>query len=122
MKIYVSHASSFNYQTELYGPVQATVDVEHELFLPHASNSQGVLSRDIIPQCDLVLAEVSHPSTGQGIELGWASSTGIPIVCLYKAGSTFSSSLRFVSSTFIEYVSSDDMSKKLKLILQDFSQ
>ena len=117
MKIYVSHSSNFDYKTELYQPLRA-MSSEHTLFLPHADNTEGVLTRDVIPQHDLVVAEISLPSTGQGIELGWASDANVPIICLYRTGSSISSSLRFISSTFIEYVSPEDMVKKLAFELE----
>ena len=70
MKIYVSHASSYDYRGELYEPLKLALP-DHELFLPHEkSNDVSQEARDIIEACDIVLAEVSYPSTGQGVELG----------------------------------------------------
>lgn len=112
MRIYVSHASSFDYRTELYEPLRATIGTEHELVLPHDSNDQGISAKGIIPRCDLVLAEVSHPSTGQGIELGWADAQGVPIVCMYRTGSIPSGALGFVTATTVVYSGSEDMISK----------
>jgi len=43
----------------------------HEIILPH--DKRNLISKDIIKKCNLFIAEVSFPSTGLGIELGWAN-------------------------------------------------
>ena len=50
-----------------------------------------------------VIAEVSYPSTGQGIELGWAYLEGIPIIGLYRMGMTPPAFLRAIAEDFLEY-------------------
>jgi hypothetical protein len=70
-------------------------------------------SKTFLKKCDLVLAEVSYPSTGQGIELGWANMYGVPILYFYKKGTKLSHSLRATSNTFIEYENEGDMISKL---------
>ncbi len=57
----------------------------------------------IIEKYDLVIAEVSLPATGLGIELGWADYSNTPILCIYEKGSKFSSFLKFITNNFIEY-------------------
>lgn len=41
------------------------------------------MTKDIIKTCDLMIAEVSLPATGLGIELGWAKAFKVPILCMY---------------------------------------
>lgn len=117
MKLYLSHSTGYDFRAELYAPLKEQFSAEHELFLPHEDHADGVESRDIITASDVVLAEVSLPSTGQGIELGWASAADIPIICLYRRGATISGSLRFMTNTFIEYTSTDDMIARLRQAL-----
>ena len=62
----------------------------------------------------IILAEVSFPSTGQGIELGWASFFNVPIVCLYKKTSRPSTSLKRVSDIFLEYDNILEVKERLK--------
>lgn len=120
MKIYISHASNYDFQKDLYGPLKlSTIPNEHELFFPHDAENIDTHSKDLIASSDLMLAEVSSPSTGQGIEMGWSNASNTPIVCLFKKGSHISSSLRFVAEDFIEYTDSDDMVEKLKRWLND---
>lgn len=65
-----------------------------------------------------MIAEVSLPSTGLGIELGWADTFNKPIVCIYKTGSEFSNSLKAISNTFIEYSNTDDLIDRLAKLLE----
>jgi hypothetical protein len=114
MKIYVTHASTFDYQTELYKPLRnSNLHIEHQVILPH-ENSTGLFStKEFISQQELIIAEVSYPSTGQGIELGWANIHNVPIVCIYKSGTHPSSGLKMITEYFIEYDSPTDMIQKL---------
>jgi len=113
MKLYLSHSSGFDYGKELYEPLKSTLLANHSVFFPHDKENIDTKSKDIITKSDYLLAEVSFPSTGQGIEIGWADANEIPIVCFYRSGSKISSSLRFVSNVFIEYSSEQEMATKL---------
>ena len=120
MKIYICHSSKINYKKDLYEPIRnSTLNNKHEFILPHESSEQIFDSKNIIPTCDLLISEVSYPSTSMGIELGWANKEGIKIVFIYKKGTKVSKSLRTVSSEFIEYDSTADMMKKLESFIQN---
>lgn len=121
MKIYVTHSSGFDYQNELYQPLRKSeLNNIHEITLPHEHTTSQFNSKDYMQECSLIVAEVSHPSTGQGIELGWANVYNIPIVCLYKKGIKPSGALKVVSNTFIEYENSEEMIQKLKDYVSSF--
>lgn len=113
MNIYVSHSRSFDFRNELYVPLRPLGN--HQFTFPHESGQAFINSKDFFKsgKCDLVLAEVSFPSTGQGIELAWASNLGLKIICVYKKDAKISDSLKLVSKEFIEYESVEDMVKKL---------
>ena len=73
MKIYISHSTGFDYQKELYEPIKnSELYNSHEIIFPHDKSSEVSNSKEVIKGCDMVIAEVSYPSTGMGIELGWA--------------------------------------------------
>lgn len=111
---YVTHSFGFDYQNELYVPLKKSVlSNKFKLILPHDKQTEPRNSEDWIREADLILAEVSHPSTGQGIELGWAHKLAKRIVCVYKQGTKPSSSLKFVSQEMIEYKDSEDLIRKL---------
>ena len=84
MKIFVSHSSSYDFRNELYKPLKEAFGSKHELFLPHESKPSR--TEEIIKESDIIMAEVSYPSTGQGIELGWASCHGKRIIAIRKRG------------------------------------
>lgn len=115
MKIYVTHSSRFDYKNELYHPLRKSkLNSLYEITLPHEHSLDPYDSKEYMKRCDLIISEVSYPSTGQGIELGWANTHGVPIICIYKKGSKPSGSLKVVSEEFIEYKNVDDMIKKLE--------
>ena len=120
MRIYVAHSREFDFKNDLYTPLRrSALNERHTFILPH-ENSDGMrTSQEFFrTECDLVIAEVSFPSTGLGIELGWADALKVPIVCTHKAGSTFSGSLRSVCSSFLEYSDADDLIAKIESIIE----
>lgn len=114
MNIYISHSSSYDYENELYKPIkESELSHLHHFFLPHEPENIDVDAKDELKQTDILVAETSFPSTGQGIELGQANVAGVPIVCFYKIGTKPSSSLRFVTDEIIEYTDVPDLLAKL---------
>ncbi len=104
MKIYVSHSTAFDYQTELYLPIREFSKTSlHEFYLPHEKSPEPQNTKSILQHSDLILAEVSYPSTGQGIELGWANLFEIPIIGLHKQSKLASSSLRLILRELYQY-------------------
>ncbi len=113
MKIYVSHSKNFDYTNELYKPLkEAKLPVE--FIFPHDDISKPFNSRELFQnhKVDYVLAEVSLPATGQGIELGWADIFNVPIVCIYKKGSKPADSLKIISGDIYEYDNLTDLINK----------
>ena len=114
MKIFVAHSSNFDFKNELYSPLRnSELNKTHEIFLPQEKSDIGPITKDIIKNSDLIIAEISFPSTGQGIELGWANIYGIPIICIYKNDAKTSRSLKKITDQFISYDNSNDMIEKL---------
>jgi nucleoside 2-deoxyribosyltransferase len=115
MKIYIAHASNTNFQTELYNPIKASeLTHNHTFIFPHDNTDQLFNSKDLFQNgCDLIIAEVSNPSTGLGIELGWANILKIPVICLYKTGTKPSTSLKTISDTILEYSDAKDLITKI---------
>lgn len=117
MKIYTAHSRDFDFMKELYQPIKESfLNTEHEIIFPHEISTEKN-SKEIIKNCDLMIAEVSFPSTGLGIELGWASDAQCPILCISKQGSKVTSSLQFVCKNFIEYKEAKDMVTKISQYL-----
>ncbi|OGF22993.1 hypothetical protein A2Y83_00585 [Candidatus Falkowbacteria bacterium RBG_13_39_14] len=85
-----------------------------DFFFPHDEINKGKFSREIIKECDALIAEVSIPSHGVGIELGWANAYNVPIIFIYKKGSKISGSLKTLSDIFIEYENVNDILEEIK--------
>lgn len=119
MKVYVGHASSFNYVEALYQPLKNS-DLWHDyqFILPHETSERPALSKEIIEHCDAFIAEVTYPSTGLGIELGWASAVNRPIFCFAQDGSKPSSSLGFICSGIAWYADQHALINNLREWLQ----
>jgi len=120
MKIYVAHSRSFDFQKELYGPIQdSSLAKEHNFIFPHSNSGEPFNSKEFFQNdCDLIIAEVSYPATGLGIELGWADMLKVPVVCIYKKDSKVSGSLKAVTDTFLEYSDSGDLIAKVAQAIQ----
>lgn len=120
MKIFISHASQYDYVNKIYEPIkQSEMYKNNEIILPHDENKL-LNTKEIIKNCNLMIAEVSLPSTGQGIELAWADLFEIPVLCIYKKGEKISSALKFITNDFIEYDNSDDMINKITNFVEHF--
>lgn len=111
MKIYVTHSRNFDFKKELYEPIRKNfLNNEHTFVLPHEHSDEPFNSKDYLKdEADLVIAEVSEPSIGLGIELGWADTYQVPIICIYKTSVKISGSLKVVSKNFVEYSDSKEL-------------
>jgi hypothetical protein len=115
MKIYFGHSKGFDYKNELYDPVRNSgLNKEHEIIFPHEQSDLPTNSKEFLKTCDLMIAEVSFPATGLGIELGWGDAFGIPILCIFKKGSHVSNSAKLLTENLIEYSDSGDLIEKLE--------
>jgi nucleoside 2-deoxyribosyltransferase len=125
MKIFFAHSSAYDFVNELYTPLKTSAALQkHELVLPMDDGCQGK-SREEVKSCDILIAEVSLPSTGQGMEIGWADAMSIPIFTLAKEGSSPSKALRYVTDKIHVYTDSqslvvtvEDIINQLKLPLK----
>ncbi len=113
MKIFVAHSSNIDFRNELYTPLRKSLlNKEHDIFLPQEKGYQEI-TKEILKEYNLLIAEVSRPSTGEGIELGWANMFGIPIIYIHKENTRPSSALGKLSTTFIAYKNTQDMINKI---------
>jgi len=103
MKVYASHSRSFDFVKDFYRPLSSIAEIEW--VFPHESSEKTYPVLELMKSGTLhcIVAETSYPSTGQGIELGWAYLAKIPLVCVFKAGLTPPSSLGSIANGFVEY-------------------
>lgn len=115
MNIYIAHSQNFDFKVELYDSIKKSSLFKENVFVfPHEKEGEFLNSKEIIKNsCELVIAEVSYPSTGLGVELGWANAYNVPIICLYKEGCKISQSLKVLTNDFLEYSNKEDLIKKI---------
>jgi hypothetical protein len=115
-KVYITHSHhAFDYKSKLYAPLEKNADFQ--FIFPHSAENESKDSKELIKNSDFVLAEISYPSTGSGIELGRAESFGIPIVAIFKKGSKPFSSIKFLTKDIIEYEDLEKDFDKIKEVL-----
>lgn len=120
MKIYISHLRRGDYEKELYIPLLASeLAKKHTFIFPHSKSQKPFSTKELFEkkECDLVLAEISYPATGQGIELGWANMFNIPIYCIYQKGQDVSGSALSIAAKRAEYSDSEDLIVQLSSLL-----
>lgn len=112
MNIYIAHSSNYNFINELYNPIKKSQLLnKHTFIFPHENDKSNINSKDIIKKCNLLISEVSLPSTWLWIELWWANTVGCPIIFIYKKWTNFSSSLKLLSDNFFEYSNEKELIK-----------
>lgn len=104
MKIYIWHTKKFDYINELYKPLEDSELIKnHEIILPHIESDELFNSKEYLKSCDLMIADISYPSTSLGIEIWWANLYWCKVVCVYKKWTKISKGLETVCNTFFEY-------------------
>jgi hypothetical protein len=121
MRIYLTHDRGYDFVSELYEPLENSLSTDYDIFFPHKNHADSLNSKDIIANSDVVIAEVSYASTGQGIELGWANADNIQIICFYRSGTKISGALKFICNNFIEYSTKENMIEQLRTELAKLS-
>jgi len=121
MNLYISHSSSFDFASELYLPIKkSSSDKQHNIVLPHEKTSELFDSKEYFAICNLVIAEISYPSTGMGIELGWAELMKVPIVGLYKKDTQPSKSALSICKKLYTYETPKEISNIIDTIVSEY--
>ncbi|HYF29232.1 MAG TPA: hypothetical protein VEA36_02615 [Candidatus Paceibacterota bacterium] len=113
MKIFIAHASNFDFKSKVYEPLRnSALNEVHEFIFPQEQGVE-VITKDVIKGIDLLIFDASVPSTGAGIELGWADAFSKRVICIHEQGARISSSIPLVTDTVIEYSDPEDLVRKL---------
>ncbi len=110
MKIYLAHSSNGDYFNNFYKPILEDSELSKIMVLPHI-DEEYIHNRDYYKDFDLVIAEVSIPSIGTGIELGFFYDEKIPIYCIYQ--DNYSKSLHAITDKIIKYNNIVDVIKDI---------
>ena len=115
MKIYVGHSTKFDYKNELYLPLSHSALQQHQFIFPHENSELLFNSKEELKNVDLMLAEVSYPALGLGIEIGWATAYNVPVIAIYKNGLKLFGSVKSLAQDIVEYQSLEDWVNKLSI-------
>ena len=74
-----------------------------------------------IDSCDLLIAEVSEKAIGIGIEAGYAKAKGKPVIYIRNSNAAHSTTLSGVSDYPVIYDNTEDLSKKLRIALDQIT-
>lgn len=110
----MQHTPTFFNAINRFSELQSGV----EIVFPHDVESEVQMTKDELAQVDLVLVEVSIPSTGSGIEMGWANAAGKKVVAFHQGGSAPSPAIKFVASEIQVYVTEDHILEVLEQLRQ----
>ena len=113
MKVYLAHSSNCDYINKIYKPILNDPELSKIITLPHMEKEHNH-SRNYYEDFDLVIAEVSAPSTGMGIELGFFYDEKKPIYCIYRGD--YSKSVEVIAKKIIEY---ENIVKTIKDIIKE---
>lgn len=75
------------------------------------------LSCSLIRNAGLLIAEVTHKAIGVGIEIGFATALGIPIVYLRQSDAEYSMTVGGVASYCLVYHQAKDLAEQLTHVL-----
>ena len=115
--VYISHSSNMDYEKELYQPLLSSKLADmYNFILPHSEKYKDIDTKNILIKSSCLIAEVSFPGTGIGLELGRAESNNIPIICVIKKGYKCSSSVKR-NFKVIEYSDRKDLVNKLEKLI-----
>lgn len=120
MRIYCPHAASFDFKNEWYAPLRELEADGHTLIFPHENDEFADTKELIRTGVDLVLAEVSYPSTGLGIELGWADAFDVPRLLYCKKEVTPSWSLAALHCETCYYDTTEGLLSDLRWTLRSY--
>jgi len=117
-RIYIGHSKDWDYQSGLYRPIKESIlNNNYIIIFPHTPKGEEFVSERDLKKVDLFVAEVSLPSTGLGIELGFAHLFKIPILCIHRVGTTVRSSVKRLNCEIYEYAEIDEVVNVIYRIL-----
>jgi len=102
--------------------VEMGIEVEGAFWLSdeRGLDDEEIYERDIaaLERSDVLLAEVSSPSTGVGFEVAHALCRGIPVVCVHERGVRLSAMIAGCPEVHLyEYSTPDELCSLLKSAL-----
>ena len=119
-KIYLAHSSKFDFKNELYKPIKDSNLGEKYDFIYLLDNPDFLPNtKNLIKSYSLVIAEISYPSTGAGIEIGWTDAFNIPIIFIHNELYNPPQYLKTMSPHILKYNNSNEIPLLLEPVLKE---
>ena len=114
-QIYLAHSSNYDFQGGLYKPIKSShlMSMYEFIFLLDKPDNLPN-TKELVKSYSAVIAEMSYPSTGAGIEIGWADALRIPIIFIHNELYNPPPYLKTMSPHIIKY----DKSTEIPLLLE----
>ncbi|MFW5991451.1 MAG: nucleoside 2-deoxyribosyltransferase [Candidatus Nanoarchaeia archaeon] len=125
MKAYITCAVTHNKdKLNLLPKIEEVVKAKgiKTFVIEEGGNAEEIFKRDYeqLKNSNLMIAEISEPSIGVGIELGLSYSLGIKRILLLEKGKKLTKIARGMPETkIIEYENVDELTEKLSFVLQN---
>ena len=117
---FISHPSSAPDRTPVFLSALQYFNAEHvhdlELLYPPRKLIDFQSRRAQLEQADLVIAEVSVPSTGSGVELGLAHAAEKPVIAFHQGTTVMSPVIQTVATAIHVYITDEHIYKVLKTL------
>ncbi len=116
---FISHPSGgMQHTPAFFSTIQAFAEEKGiDVIFPHDIGEDVQLRKEAMEKTDLMIVEVSIPSTGSGIEMGWAHNAGIPIHAFHQGSSEPSPAMKFVTENINVYVTEDHVRDVLQTLI-----
>ncbi|MBI4163505.1 MAG: hypothetical protein HY512_01465 [Candidatus Aenigmarchaeota archaeon] len=121
-KVFVAAPFTENFENDFLLKIESVLkQLNFDPIVPHkfvVDDGDGVKESvardfDLLDKSDILLAEVSKPSHGVGMEIMYAHQKGKKIIFVKKKGTRVSSMAIMHAHEIIEYENQDDLEKKL---------
>jgi len=121
-KVFVAAPFTENLENDFLLSVERILkELNHEPIIPHkfvVDDGDGVKASvardfDLLDKSDILLAEVSKPSHGVGMEIMYAHQKGKKIIFVKRKGTRVSNMALMHAHDVIEYEDQQDLEKKL---------
>lgn len=119
-QIYFTHARTakpwdhtWTYSNDLYTPIKKSeLFGNYDFQLPH-EHGDDYNSREAIRRSRALVADVTYPDLGVGIEIGWAQSMDKPIIIVHEEGRSPLPFVKYASSKIYSYSGREDVAAKI---------
>lgn len=118
MNIYIGNQSE-DYKKRLTDALLNSSMAKKHNFIFSENREHGQFDpKECLQSCEIMVADVSHPTILLGIEMGWADNYDVAIICVCSKGTAISSHLTRMSKDIIIYTDTEDLVEELEWMIE----